>query len=42
MHLWATLVNIWLSVSKAEPQELNQLQSMGKSIVIDLSFHFRL
>lgn len=40
MHLWGTLVNTWLSVSRAEVQELNQLQSMGKSIVIDLSFHF--
>lgn len=40
MHLWANLVNTWLSVSKAEAQELNQLQSMGKRIVTDFSFHF--
>ena len=40
MQLCANLVNTWLSVSKAEAQELNQLQSMEKSIVIDLSFHF--
>lgn len=36
----ANLMSTWLSVLKAEAQELNKLQSMGKSIVIDLSFHF--
>lgn len=40
MQLCANLVNTWLSVSKAEAQDLNQLQNMEKSIVIDLSFHF--
>ena len=40
MQLCTNLVNTWLSVSKAEAQDLNQLQSMEKSIVTDLSFHF--
>ena len=34
------LVKITLSPSQAEAEELNQLQSVGTSIVIGLSFRF--